>query len=117
MLILILAIIVHALGSGAFFYIEAIQMQQPTFRDVIRYGTKPLVLAILVVVPFIIYWSGRVFYRYSDHRFWQAILICEVIASLTLLVCGYLGSKQLPTKYEIIGLVLVIIAMFVSRLK
>jgi hypothetical protein len=110
------ALVVQAMIFGTFFYLDARQTVAPDWNGVLRFGLHPLVVLFYGLTPIPIWWSYRTVYQAVGERFWLAILIQGLMLQVVYLVCSYLGSRQVPTQGQIVGLVLAGLGALVAGL-
>jgi hypothetical protein len=106
MVTLIFAILLQAAIFGVFSYMDSKQTVTPDFGDVRRFALHPLVIVFYGLVPVVVWWCYRMIYAAADNRFWLAALVHNLMQQTVFVVCSYLGSRAVPDKGQVIGLIL-----------
>ncbi len=96
------------------FYIDAKNTIDPLWKNVVRFGFNPLVLAFFALTPILLWWTYRVIYRFANEQFWYAGIIHSLIFQLAYLSSSYLATHQIPSTRNWISLALGFVAVLVS---
>jgi hypothetical protein len=111
---IIIAILVQSLIFGVFFYIDARQIILKDWRDVVRFGLHPVALAFYALTPVPLWWTYRQIYQSVNYKFWRASLIQSAILQIVYLIANYTATKQIPSRFQAIGLLFNFIAVLIA---
>ena len=97
-------------------WLDAIQMQSTTFRDVIGLWFTPKVLGLLTLGPLFLWYGVRNLFKYCDGQFWVAVLILILLINIVTLAGRCMAASTLPHKGELVGLGLVFAGAVISAI-
>jgi hypothetical protein len=117
MAVVVIAILLQAAIFGVFSYMDSRQTVTPDFGDVRRFALHPVVVVFYGLVPVVVWWCYRMIYAAADNRFWLAALVHNLMQQTVFVVCSYLGSRAVPDKAQVVGLILAAIGTLIASLR
>lgn len=97
-------------------WLDAVQMQSESFRDVIAVWFRPHILALLTTGPLFLWFGVRNLFKYCDGQFWVAVLILILLINIFTLSGRCMAASTFPHKGEIVGLGLVFAGAVISAI-
>ena len=111
---LITATIIQMVTFGAFYYLDAWATVEPWPR--VRNFVLPA--ALFYGPAAIILWlTYRTIYEHFHRDFWIGNLFSSALLATIHIIASYFGSKQMPTKNQMIALALSLCAAIISGIE
>ena len=110
------AIMIQLVVFGTFFYLDSWATVEPSWTRVKNVALHPVCILLYGLTTVGIWWSYRVIYNHF-HSFWTGTLFSGALLCTVHIGMAYLGSKILPNKSEMVGLLLALLATIVSTIK
>ena len=95
-------------------WLDAVQMQAESYRDVISLWFTPKVLSLLTLGPLFLWFGVRNLFKYCNGQFWISVLILVLLINVFTLAGRCMAASTLPHKGEMIGIILIFIGAVIS---